>query len=154
MALLAATVVAGCGGSGARSTSTTSGALLPEPHANSLGLTPAHPRTGSELAFAFTAPAASGVHGAQVIGYSLSVTGPAGARCVGAHEVGSPSVVRGARARITVGPAQLDAPWCAGSYSARVLELSRAHCTGSAPCPQYIRVVGIVARTAFVIRRG
>jgi hypothetical protein len=156
--LLCAALVAGCGGSssgpGTRSTSTTSGALSPAPHAGPLGLSPAHPRTTSELTFTFTAPTASGVHGSHVIGYSLSVTGPAAARCVGAHEAGSPSVVRGARVRITVGPAQLGAPWCAGDYSARVLELSSAHCTGSAPCPQYVRVVGIIADTAFLIRRG
>ena len=165
VALLAAAALSGCGGSGSRSASGPGGSTAssttrsthssPSPAPGSgLSLSPTHPTTSSELTFVFTAPVASGVHGSHVIDYSLSITGPAGSGCVGAHEAGAPRVGRGVRARITIGPAELHAPWCAGRYSARVLELRSAHCTGSAPCPQYVSVVGLVGRTSFTIRSG
>jgi hypothetical protein len=94
------------------------------------------------------------VHGTHEISYSLSVVGPERAGCIDAHEAGSPSVARGGQGRITLGPAELQEPWCAGLYVARLLELSSAHCTGSAPCPQYVRVVGIIGRAPFTVRRG
>lgn len=169
VALLAAAALGGCGGSGpghaggsrgagsgsatsTTSTGTTSSA--PPARAGSLGLTPARPTTSSELTFRFTAPMASGVHGKYVINYSLSLLGPELPGCVGAHEAGAPTVARGAQGQITLGPAELHANWCAGHYVARVLELRSAHCTGSAPCPLYVAVVGVVGRVAFTIRRG
>lgn len=172
--LLAAGALAGCGGSGSGSggsggsgsgsggsssrsrtaTGTTGTVTTPAPHSGSLTLTPADPTTTSEITFAFTARAATGVHGSHEISYSLSLMGPYRTGCVGAHETGSPSVARGAQGRITLGPAELNAPWCAGRYSARLLELSSAHCTGSAPCPQYVRVVGLIGSATFTVRRG
>ena len=171
--LLAVGVLAGCGGSGSGSgsssgasgvggssssstpaTASTGTTTSPQSHSGSLSVTPSAPTTGSEITFAFTAPVATGVHGTHVISYSLSVVGPDRAGCVNAHEAGSPSVARGGQGRITLGPAELQEPWCAGLYVARLLELSSAHCTGSAPCPQYVRVVGIVGRAPFTVRRG
>ena len=161
---LAAVALAGCGGSGAGSggststgrsaTSSTTASTPTAPHPGSLSVSPAAPTTSSEITFSFTAPVASGVHGRHEIDYSLSVLGPARPGCVGAHESGSPQVARGAQARITLGPAELQQPWCAGRYSARLLELSSAHCTGSTPCPQYVRVVGVVGTARFTVRRG
>jgi hypothetical protein len=162
-ALLAVAGIAGCGGSGAGSTrphssSTTRSTGIssgpPSIHTGPLSLSPAHPTTRSQLTFGFTAPVASGVHGSHVISYSLSLSGPAGAGCVGVHEAGAPAVGRGARGQITVGPAELGAPWCPGRYEARLLELRSAHCTGSAPCPQYVAVAGLVGRRTFTIRHG
>jgi hypothetical protein len=170
--LLAAGALAGCGGSGSggsdaggsglgatssrsgSTTSSTSTTTSSAPHSGSLSLSPARPTTSSEITFGFVARAATGVHGSHEISYSLSLIGPDHAGCVGAHESGSPPVARGAQGRITLGPAELQAPWCAGRYSARLLELSSAHCTGSAPCPQYVRVVGLIASATFTIRRG
>ncbi len=160
--LLAAGAIAGCGGSGGSGSSgsgtssapTTVPTTAPTSHSGSLSVSPAHPTTRSELTFRFTAPAATGVHGSHVISYSLSLVGPDRAGCVGAHETGSPPVADGAQGQIVVGPSQLQAPWCAGLYIGRLLELSSAHCTGSAPCPQYVRVVGLVGRTSFRVRRG
>jgi hypothetical protein len=94
------------------------------------------------------------VHGKHEISYSLSLVGPDRTGCVGAHETGSPPVARGGQGQIVLGPSELQGPWCAGRYSARLLELSSAHCTGSAPCPQYVRVVGLVGRTTFTVRGG
>lgn len=168
-ALAAAALLAGCGGSGSGSgttsrtaatsqssstTASTTTTTATAPPAGTLGLSPAHPATKSELTFTFTAPVASGVHGSHVISYGLSLLGPDQTGCVGTKEVGSPQVAKGARTQITVGPTQLHAPWCAGRYLARLLELRSAHCTGSAPCPQYIAVVGLVGRVAFTIRPG
>jgi hypothetical protein len=169
-ALLAASALAACGGSGSggsagstgsgsgsastsatRSTSTGSG-TSPAPAQGTLTLSPARPTTRSELTFGFTAPVAAGVHGSHVIYYDLSLVGPTGTGCVGAHEAGASSVGRGVRAQIVVGPAELHAPWCQGRYLARVLELRRAHCTGSRPCPQYVAVAGVVGRLTFTIR--
>jgi hypothetical protein len=97
---------------------------------------------------------ASGVHGRHVISYSLSLVGPQQAGCVSAHEAGAPRVAAGTGARIVIGPGELHAPWCAGRYVARLLELTSAHCTGTAPCPQYVRVVGLVGRRTFTVRRA
>ena len=113
---------------------------------------PAHPR--SEIAFSFTAPAASGRHGSSEISYSVSITGPSSSGCVGIHEAGGPTVSAGQPARVTVGPDQLGSPWCAGDYTARAFELSRAACVTGQPCPQYIRVVAVVGRTAFRVTRS
>lgn len=135
------------GSSGASSTVGTESSAAP----TSLAVSPAHPTNRSPIGFTFTAPTATGIHGASRISYTLSVTGPAGAGCVGVHEAAAPSATRGQRVSVTVGPAQLGAPWCAGGYTARAIELQRAACKGSAPCPQYIRVVGIVARVGFTI---
>jgi hypothetical protein len=141
-ALVAASLLTGCGSSRPRSTQA------------SLSVSPVHPQIHSAITFGFTAPVASGVHGKNQISYSLSVTGPVGAGCTSAHEAAPPSVARGAHTTVTVGPAQLGKPWCAGAYTARVIELRSAHCTGSAPCPQYVAVVGIVARAHFTVRRS
>lgn len=168
VALFAAVALGGCGGSGSgssgrtasrsttHSTRTTTSPTSPPPSGRTgpLSLSPPDPTTGSELTFRFTAPVAGGVHGKHVINYTLSLLGPEEAGCVGAHEAGAPAVVHGALTKITLGPAELHAPWCAGRYLARVIELRRAHCTGSVPCPQYVAVVGVVARTRFTIRRG
>lgn len=162
-ALLPAVALAGCGGSGsgarpggsgqgAGSRSTPSNTVL-SGAPRTLGVAPAHPAPSSELTFTFTAPATTGVRGSHVISYSLSLTGPVRPGCVGAHEAGGSSVQRGARGQITLGPAELHAPWCAGRYSARILELRSAHCTGTALCPQYVSVVALVARTTFTIRQ-
>ena len=171
--LLATGALAGCGGSGSGShsggaggggsgsgpgtspTSVSTSATTPSSsHAGSLGVSPAAPTTSSEITFSFTAPVATGVHGRHEISYSLSVVGPDRAGCVNAHEAGSPDVARDAQGQITLGPAQLREPWCTGYYIARLLELASAHCTGSAPCPQYVRVVGLVGRARFTVRRG
>ena len=152
VALLAAGTLAGCGGSGSSAhTGTTTSA--PSPRAGPLSVRPAHPSTRSTISFSFTAPVASGVHGTHVINYSLSVTGTGRAGCVGAHERNAPPVGRGQTARIALGPGELGGPWCTGSYTARVIELESAHCRASVPCPQYIRVVGTVARASFTVTR-
>ncbi len=174
-AVLVAAAVAGCGGSGSAGSGSGSGGTAsggtapgagstpttgsttstsPSGHSRALSVSPADPTTHSEITFGFTARAATGVHGRHQISYSLSLVGPGGTQCVGAHETGSPPVARGATVQIVLGPAELQAPWCAGRYSARVLELSSAHCTGSAPCPQYVRVVGLVGSATFTIRGG
>ncbi len=172
--VLAVGVIAGCGGSGsggsgsgagaggsgsggsssAATAATTTATTSSPPHSGSLTVSPAAPTTGSEITFSFTAPVATGVHGAHEISYSLSVVGPDRGGCVNAHEAGSPAVARGAQGQITLGPTELQEHWCTGMYEARLLELSSAHCTGSAPCPQYVRVVGIIGRAAFTVRRG
>lgn len=107
----------------------------------------AHPR--SEVTFAFTSRDATGVHGKIQLSYSLSVAGPAGQGCVGAREAPTPKAGAHQRTAVTLGPKELGGDWCPGTYTARVIELQRAACNTSAPCPQYIRVVGIVARGRF-----
>jgi hypothetical protein len=150
-ALAAGLSLAGCGGSRPPSSGGTGGATVPSAGAHTLSVRPSHPTTRSEVAFGYTVPVASGVHGSQEIGYSLSLTGPAGAGCAGVHEQNGPTARRGQAVSITVGPRELGRRWCAGEYTARVIELQRAHCTGSAACPQYIRVVGIIARASFTV---
>lgn len=151
LACTAALLMAGCGSSHPRSPPANT---VPESGRGTLKVSPARPSTHSSIRFAFTAPASSGVHGKTVIQYSLSVTGVGSSGCVAAHEAGAGPAAAGGTATITVGPSQLGGPWCSGQYSARVIELQRAHCTGDAACPQYIRVVAIVARTTFMVARA
>jgi hypothetical protein len=161
-ALVAAGLLAGCGGSHphaassppSTATTTPTTGTTPSGSTAPLSVSPGRPRTGSEITFGFTAPVASGTHGRYDIGYSLSVTGPDHPGCIGAHEASAPSVARGGHATITLGPAQLGSPWCAGGYTARAIELRSAHCVGSRPCPQFIAVVGIVARASYSVKPG
>ena len=148
----AAVLLAGCGSSAHHASTTPPANTVPAGAPGTLRISPAHPTTRSSIEFAFTAPVTSGVHGRAEIDYSLSVTGTGGSGCVGAHEAAAPRTAKGARASLAIGPSQLGRPWCPGRYSARVIELQRAHCTGGTPCPQYIRVVAIVARATFAVR--
>jgi hypothetical protein len=158
-----ALLIAGCGsshshaapgGSSATGSGTTPGPGTP-PSSGPLMVTPANPATTDPITFAFTAPAATGVQGKDRISYSVSITGPSGNGCVGAKEATISQAGKGGTASATVGPQQLGGqPWCAGAYTARAFELESAACTGSAPCPQFIRVVGIVARASFSVRSG
>jgi hypothetical protein len=116
-----------------------------------LQISPAHPKPSSAIRFGYVAPAATGARHGNRTSYSLSITGPARGGCVGVHEASGPSAGAGAHATITVGPAQLGKSWCAGLYTARVLELQAPVCAAGTPCPQYIRVVGTVARGRFAI---
>jgi hypothetical protein len=148
-AIAVALVLAGCGGS--------SHAGSPPPNtvpssSAALQINPAHPTTTDSISFGFTAPQATGVHGKTRISYSVSITGPAGKGCAGSKEAAISQAGKGGTASVTVGPSELGSPWCAGSYSARAFELESAACKGSAPCPQYIRVAGIVARATFTVR--
>jgi hypothetical protein len=147
----AVVLLVGCGSSHPRSPPANT---VPESGRGTLKVSPAQPGTHSTVAFGFTAPVSSGVHGTYVIQYSLSITGTGASGCVAAHEAVAGRAAAGDTATITVGPSQLGRPWCAGLYSARVIELQRAHCTDGAPCPRYIRVVRIVARTTFELRRA
>jgi hypothetical protein len=144
-AAAAALLLSGCGG-GSHPRSDT----VPDAGA-ALGVSPGAPHPGDAITFSFTAPVATGIDGRYRIGYSVSVTGPSGDDCVGAREVSIARVARGATATATIGPDQLGRPWCAGRYSARAFELESAACRGTAPCPQFIRVVGIVARATYTV---
>jgi hypothetical protein len=146
----AATGLAGCGGSHARAPSSS----VPSAGGHSLRIAPVQPTTRSEIRFDYPTPQASGVHGRQVISYSLSVTGPTGADCLGTREQAGPAATAGGTGTITLGPSELGRPWCPGGYTARAFELARAHCRSRAPCPQYIAVVGIVARTRYTVAAG
>jgi hypothetical protein len=150
--LIAAVALAlgGCGSSHSHAGSGGPANTVPSSTAQ-LRVSPARPTTTDPITFAFTAPQASGVHGKSQISYSVSITGPSGNGCAGAKEATVPQVGKGGTASVTVGPSDLGSPWCAGSYSARAFELQSAACKGTAPCPQYIRVVGIVARATFTV---
>ncbi len=135
--VVAAMLVVGCGGSSATK--------------KGLTVSPEHPHASSSITFSFTAPVRAGVVGKVVNSFSLSVTGPAGANCKGSDERAGSSAAKGATEQITLGPAQLGANWCVGPYTARVFEIQRPYCKPGVLCPQYVRVAGIVAKTAFSV---
>jgi hypothetical protein len=149
----AALLVAGCGSSHSHADSGQPANTVPANTAT-IDVSPAHPVTTDPVTFAFTAPQATGVQGKDRLSYSVSITGPSGSGCEGAHEAAISQAGKGGTASVTVGPSQLGNPWCAGAYTARALELESAACTGSAPCPQFIRVVGIVARASYTVSSG
>ena len=137
-----AALIAGCGGSSSSSSSS-----------KTLTVSPARPNPSSTITFGFVAPTRAGIVGKVIDSYSLSVTGPAGAGCKGSKEAAGTPVAKGATEHIQIGPSQLGANWCVGSYTARVFEIQRPYCKPSQVCPQYVRVAGIVARTSFTISR-
>lgn len=137
---LVAILVAGCGGS---SSSSHKG----------LTISPTDPHPSSTITFGFVAPTRAGIDGKVIDSYSLSVTGPPGANCKGTQEVPGTPIAKGATEHIRIGPAQLHANWCVGSYTARVFEIQRPHCKPGTLCPQYVRVAGIVARGSFKVSR-
>lgn len=140
LALLAAVLVAGCGSASPRKVT-------------GLSVSPSNPKPSSELKFRFTAPDASGVHGPSVLSYSLSVTGPATRpTCIGEREASPEAAAkRGQTLTITLGPSQLHENWCAGAYTARVVELARAACRPDQQCPQFIRIVRTVGSASFTV---
>jgi hypothetical protein len=114
-----------------------------------------NPRVGnprSELRFSFIVPVATGVSGQTELDDTLSVAGPFRSGCVGFRTASLPSAARGRLLTVRLGPAELGGPWCAGAYTARVEELARPVCRLGQPCPQFIRVVGVVGRARFTIR--
>jgi hypothetical protein len=143
--IAAAALVAGCGGSSSSSSSRGSSA------SKGLTVSPQHPHPSSNLTFSFTSPIRAGIVGKVIDSYSLSVTGPAGANCKGSGERAGTPAAKGATEQISLGPAQLGANWCAGSYTARVFEIQRPYCKPGVLCPQYVHVAGIVAKTSFSI---
>ena len=151
LVVCAAALLAGCGSS---RSSAPPADTAPQTASGTLRVRPGRPLVRSLIKFSFAAPVSSGMHGKDEISYSLSITGPGALGCVGAHEATPWRVREGATTTIAVGPAQLGRPWCPGHYSARIIELERPRCAAQAPCPQFIRVVAIVAQAAFDVRRA
>ncbi|MBV9818746.1 MAG: hypothetical protein JOZ07_10390 [Solirubrobacterales bacterium] len=149
-------VLAACGGSGHhRSTTSTSAPPPPRPPTTArLAVAPATPRPTSTVRFDFVAPRSTGIGAGGDISYLLSIVGPQRGGCVSAHSAGPPRALAGRRTTVALGPAQLGGPWCAGEWTARVFELERAACEQGQICPQYVRVVGIVARANFRVAGG
>jgi hypothetical protein len=138
---LAAVAVAACG---TASSSSSAGE-------STLSVSPSNPRPSSTITFSFVAPVRAGRDGKVINSYSLSVTGPAGAACKGSQEAAGSPVDQGESAHISIGPSALHANWCVGPYTARVFEIQRPYCKPGTVCPQYVHVVGIVARTSFTV---
>jgi len=112
------------------------------------------PSTGSptaSLTFVFKVPDRSGPSGSIRIGYGLSVTGPAGTGCVSVREVQLPDAAKGSDVSVTVDSAHLAGAWCQGKFTGRVSELATPVCKVGTLCPQFVRLVGIVASTTFRI---
>jgi hypothetical protein len=50
-------------------------------------------------------------------------------------------------------PPPLARGWCPGVYTARVVEQQTPVCKPGLLCPQYIRLVGVVGRASFRVRK-
>jgi len=144
IAVVAVSVLSACGATVRRTT--TSGSPV---SAGGLTVRPAIATSASRVSFSFTAPDTAGVHGNTDYFYVLMVSGPRRPGCVGTHSAQAAAVPKGQRAQVMLGPGQLGGNWCSGSYMARVEELARAHCSAEEMCPQYIRVVRVVAAGGF-----
>lgn len=146
--LLAIAGPSACSGTGAASsTHSAPGAVGPAPSA--LVVTPRSGGPATSFTFTFKAPDSSGVMGKTRLGYTLSVIGPARAGCVAARSSSVPSVAKGATVSLGLVPARLGGRWCPGTFRAQVTEVQTPVCAPGTMCPQYIRVVGVVARTTF-----
>lgn len=112
-----------------------------------------NPRTGgpsTPFTFRFRAPDASGAVSATTrLSYLLSVLGPSRPGCLVARSSPVPDVTKGMEASVTLDPAKLGGSWCPGNFQAQVAELQTPVCPPATMCAQFVRVVGVVARTEF-----
>jgi len=157
LAIAAAVALAACGssattstgGAGAPGTSSTTTAT-PPPTGHRLSVQPAAVGATSTVTFGFSAPTSSGRQGSIIISYALGITGPHRTGCVGLHQTDAHGV-RGKVADVIVGPAQLHGSWCHGPYVASVREIAQPYCRADQSCPQWVRIVGIVAMARFTV---
>jgi hypothetical protein len=105
----------------------------------------------SVMRFSFALPAAAATQASTQSSGALSIVGPRQAGCVGVHDEAIPSEPAGQTVDVSVGPAQLGGPWCAGTYTARVEVVQRPKCAAGMMCPQFIRVVAVLGPVTFRI---
>jgi hypothetical protein len=84
-----------------------------------------------------------------MLGYTLGVLGPSQPGCLAARSAAAPAASAGREVSLTLAPAKLGGLWCQGDYTAKVTEVQTPVCTPDQMCPQFIRVVGTVARGSF-----
>ncbi|MGA9860233.1 MAG: hypothetical protein WBQ18_20365 [Solirubrobacteraceae bacterium] len=132
-------------------TSTTTTSATPSATAHGLTVAPAVGSAHADLHFTFTPAATSGGPTRGGMSFSLSVSGPQRAGCIGAHGVGVPVTQTGRPVTVTLGPTQLGAPWCTGTYTARVVQFQRPLCQPGTMCPQFIRLVATLGPVRFRI---
>jgi hypothetical protein len=148
------TTSTGAAGGAAPTSSTPTSATTPVATSGGPGTLTASPAAGSPdsvIRFAFTAPAGAATQGREEVSASLSVMGPQKAGCVGIHEQPLPSLPAGRQTSVSLGPAQLGAKWCPGTYHARVEIVARPKCGQGMMCPQFIRVVATLGPAIFRI---
>jgi hypothetical protein len=121
-----------------------SGTVQPALIVGSAGVSPT-----SAVKLSFRSAAPSGHLGALLVDYTLSVAGPVRSGCVGLHSEQLPAARKGAVASIKLTPAGLGGRWCAGTFTARVVETQRPFCKPGMMCPQFVRLIGTVAKTSF-----
>jgi hypothetical protein len=143
-----AVALSGCGSSSTSAGASSSSSTSSNGPAK-LTITPPSGKRATSFTFAFTAPDASGRRGQSNLGYQLGVQGPAQAGCLAAHAAPAPRATGGERVSVTLDPGKLGGLWCLGDYSARITELQTPVCQPSEMCPQFIRVVRIVASGGF-----
>jgi hypothetical protein len=97
----------------------------------------------------FNAPASSGKLGQTQLGYTVGLSGPTGAGCLSARSVELPTALKDTPIPVALDPAKLGGTWCAGTHTARVVELETPVCAPGTMCPDYIRVVGTVGTATF-----
>jgi hypothetical protein len=141
----------GCGsatsaqpGAGASSTSTASSSIQ-----SRLTVSPSTGAPTTTFTLHFNAPASSGKLGHTQLGYTVSLSGPAGAGCLSARSVGLPTALKDTPILVALDPAKLGGTWCAGTHTARAVELQTPICSPGTMCPDFIRVVGTVGTVTF-----
>ncbi len=113
-------------------------------------VTPGAGAPATVFAFRFRAPASSGAVGATTrVSYLLSVLGPSRSGCLAARSSPVPDVAKDSDVSIALDPAKLGGSWCLGSFQAQVSELQKPVCPPGTMCPQFVRLIGVVARTRF-----
>ncbi len=135
---------AGSGASGSSSSTTTS-ATGPA----RLAITPQQGKPSTSFTFTFTPPETAGRRGQSNLGYELGVIGPQQRGCLTARTAPVLGARAGREVSVTLDPVRLGGLWCQGDYTARVTELQTPACTPGEMCPQFIRVVGVVATGSF-----
>jgi hypothetical protein len=148
-------LVTGCATSSASRTDTTSSRSATGGSGSAtakMAVSPVMGKPTTAFTFAFTAPHATGRQGGTQLGYQLSVLGPVRTGCLAARTAAVPVASAGQPVTLTLDPVKLGGVWCRGGYTARVSEVQTPVCSAGEMCPQYIRVVAIIARGTFTVR--
>lgn len=143
-----AIALSGCGSSSASAGASSSSSTSRTAPAK-LAITPPSGKQATSFTFTFTAPDSAGRRGQSNFGYQLGIQGPAHRGCLAARTAPAPRATAGQPVSVTLDPAELGGVWCEGDYSARVTELQTPVCQPGEMCPQFIRVVRIVATGGF-----
>jgi hypothetical protein len=101
----------------------------------------------------FVTPAHVGPAGAFETRYAVTASDRGQRGCASTASAMIASPLQGFRLKLSLAPPR-GSSWCAGTFSARIQEYQTPVCLPLRLCPQFIRLVGTVAKFSFRVKRA